>query len=205
MPVITNAEAKEYIPTLSASSTSDDTLLTNLTNKFDCLAAGYIGFIPATSGSMSMQSATYTEYLDGPGGRRLYLAAKPVIDITSIYDDPDLDYTDAADLIAASDYTLHGLEGLVILDTDSTVGAFSSAPRAIKVTYRAGWASGAFPATIKHAAAIQVAHWYNSRAHIGRTNISAGGQTAALSTLELLPETRQALNQHRVATGGWIG
>lgn len=203
--MITNAEAKAYIPTLSASSSVDDTLLTNLTNKFDCLAAGFCGFIPAAAGTMSMQSATYAEILDGPGGRRLYLAAKPVISITSIYDDPDLTYTDAADLIAAADYTLHGLEGLVILDTDATVGAFSGAPRAIKVTYVAGWGSGAFPATIKHAAAIQVAHWYNSRAHIGRTNVSAGGQTAALATLELLPETRQALNQHRVATGGWIG
>ena len=205
MALITTAEAKAYIPTLSTSSTSDDTLLTNLTTRFDRLAASYCGFIPQSDGTMSLESGTYVEILNGPGGRELYLTAKPVTAIASIYDDPDLDYTDSADLIAASDYTLHGLEGLVVLDWNATDGTFSDTYRAIKVTYTAGFTSSTMPPTVKHAACIQVAHWYASRAHIGRTNVSAGGQTAALSTLELLPETRQALNQHRLATGGWLG
>lgn len=202
MAVITTAEAKAYIPTLSGST--DDTLLTTLAARFDQVAAAYCGYIPQSSGAMSLESGTYVEIMDGPGGRELNLSAKPVTAVASIYDDPDLDY-EAADLIAASDYTVHGLEGLVVLDSVATAGGFTKGRRAIKATYTAGYTGGTMPNAVKHAACLQVAHWYAARAHIGRTNVSGAGQSASVATLELLPETRQALNQYRLATGGWVG
>ena len=158
MALITASEAKEYIPTLAASATADDALLSSLIARFDELAAAFCNYIEQQNGDRSMESGTYREILDGPAGRYLYLSAKPVTAIGSIYDDPDLDYN-ADDLIAASDYVLHDLEGLVILKTTATDGTFSGNKRAIQVTYTAGYTSGTMPGAVKHAAALQVAHW----------------------------------------------
>ena len=124
--------------------------------------------------------------------------------MTSIYDDPDLDYTDSADLIAASDYTLYSDEGKVVLDYNATDASWSTGWRHIKVTYVGGYTGANMPKAIQHAACIQVAHWYQARAHIGRTNLSSQGQTVALKSLELLPEVVRALQPYRLATV-WVG
>ena len=200
MAVVTAAEVRDYLPTLSG--TGDDTLITTLISRFDSAAAAYLGFIRRSDGAESIESGTYVEYLDGPGGRDLTTTVKPIISITSIYDDPDLDYTDSADLIAASDYTLYKDEGRIILDYNATDASWSVGYRHIKITYVAGFAS--IPNQIKHAACLQVAHWYQGRSHIGRTNLSSQGQTVSLNTLELLPEVKQALMPYRVATT-WVG
>ena len=114
MAVVTAAEVRAYIPTLTGST--DDTLLVTLVSRFDALASAVMGYPNQSSGALSIESGTYVEYLDGPGGRELALTVKPVTAIASVYDDPDLDYTDSADLISSDDYTLYGIEGRVILD-----------------------------------------------------------------------------------------
>ena len=200
--MVTAAEVRAYIPTLSGDG--DDTVLSTLISRFDAVAASYMGYPKQSSGTVSIESGTYVEILDGPGGRELTTTAKPVVSVTSVYDDPDLDYTDAADLIASSDYTLYGHEGRVVLDYNAVDAAWSVGHRHIKITYVAGYASDGIPNAIKHAACIQVAHWYAARSHIGRTKISSAGQTAALETLELLPEVRMALQPYRLATV-WVG
>lgn len=204
MAVATAAEVRAYIPTLTG--TGDDTLLGTLISRFDAVAAAFMGYPKQSSGAVSMESGTYVEYLDGPGGRELTVTAKPVTAVASIYDDPDLDYTDAADLIASGDYTVYGVEGRVVLDYDATYAGWSEGRRHIKITYGAGYGdSGApLPVAIKHAACLQVAHWYSGRAHIGRTNLSSQGQTVALNTLQLLPEVKEALSPYRLATV-WVG
>ena len=198
--MITASEAREYIPTLSG--TADDALLNMLIGRFDAVAAGYMGYPKQSSGTVSLESGTYIEYLNGKGGREVTVTAKPVSSITSIYDDPDLDYTDSEDLIAASDYTLYGDEGRIILDYNATDASWSSGRRHVKVTYVAGYSS--IPSAIKHAASIQVAHWYLSRSHIGKTNVSSAGQSANLMSLDLLPEVKMALAPYRLATV-WVG
>ena len=204
MALVTAAEVRAYIPTLSGDG--DDSVLSTLISRFDSVAASFMGYPKQSSGSVSIESGTYVEYLDGPGGRELTVTVKPVTAVASIYDDPDLDYTDAADLIASSDYTLYGVEGRIVLDFDAVDASWSVGHRHIKITYGAGYGdSGApMPNAIKHAACIQVAHWYAARSHIGRTKISSAGQTAALETLELLPEVRMALQPYRLATV-WVG
>ena len=202
MAIVTASQVRDYIPTLSGDG--DDTLLNTLVSRFNAVAASYMGFPKQSSGAVSIESGTYIEHLDGPGGRELAVTVKPVSSITSIYDDPDLDYTDSADLIAASDYTLFSDEGKVVLDYNAVDAAWSVGHRHIKITYVAGYASGGIPTAIKHAACIQVAHWYAARSHIGRTKISSAGQTAALETLELLPEVKMALQPYRLATV-WVG
>ena len=204
MALITAAEARAYIPTLTG--TTDDTLLSTLISRFDAAAAGYMGYPKQSSGAVTIESGTYVEYLDGPGGRELTVTAKPVTAVASIYDDPDLDYTDAADLVASGDYTVYGVEGRVVLDYDAAYPAWSESRRAIKITYGAGYgdAGAPLPVAIKHAACLQVAHWYGARAHIGKTNLSIGGQTAKLNTLELLPEVKKTLAPYGLATS-WVG
>ena len=202
MAVVTAAEARAYIPTLSGDG--EDATLNTLISRFDAVAAGYMGYPKQSSGAVSMESGTYVEYLDGPGGRELTVTAKPVVSITSVYDDPDLDYTDSADLIAASDYTLYGHEGRVVLDYNATDAAWSVGNRHIKITYVAGYTGATMPKAIQHAACLQVAHWYQGRSHIGRTNLSSQGQTVSLMTLELLPEVKRALQPYVLATS-WVG
>ena len=198
MAVVTAAEVRAYIPTLSGDG--DDSVLNTLVSRFDAVASSHMGYPKQSSGTVSIESGTYVEILDGPGGRELTTTVKPIISVTSIYDDPDLDYTDSADLIASSDYTLYGQEGRVVLDYNATDASWSVGHRHIKITYVAGYGSGGIPTAIKHAACIQVAHWYQARAHIGRTNLSSAGQTVALNTLELLPEVRKALQPYSLAT-----
>ena len=200
MAVATAAEVRAYLPTLTG--TGDDTLLTTLITRFDSVAAAHLGYPRQNDGSVSLESGTYVEILDGPGGRELTVCARPVVSITSVYDDPDLDYTDSADLIAASDYTLYSDEGRIVLDYNATDATWSVGRRHIKITYVAGYAS--IPNAIKHAACIQVAHWYQSRAHIGRTQLSTQGQSATLSTLDLLPEVKSALQAYQLASY-WVG
>tara|TARA_R110002020_G_scaffold102600_10_gene240793 strand:- start:2628 stop:3236 length:609 start_codon:yes stop_codon:yes gene_type:complete len=202
MAIVTASQVRDYIPTLTGDG--DDTLLNTLVSRFNAVAAAYMGYPKQSSGAVSLESGTYIEHIDGPGGRDLTLTVKPVSSITSIYDDPDLDYTDSADLIAASDYTLYSHEGRVVLDYNATDASWSTGYRHIKATYVGGYTGANMPKAIQHAACLQVAHWYAGRSHIGRTNLSSQGQTVALKTLELLPEVRMALQPYRLATV-WVG
>jgi len=90
----------------------------------------------------------------------------------------------------------------VILDNDSAHGAWSPTPRSIKVTMTAGFST--VPAEVKHACGMQVAHWWQSRDHVGRTKISQGGGSIDVATMSLLPEVRRALSPWRHAAS-WIG
>ena len=119
----------------------------------------------------------------------------PTVAITTAHVDSDREYN-SDDLVAASDYTLYGDEGLLLLKVDSVQGEWDAGKRTVKVVYTAGFATT--PMAIKHACALQVAHWYAGRHHIGKTNVNQGGGSAALATLELLPETKQALNPFRL-------
>ena len=132
------------------------------------------------------------------------LMVRPVVSITSLFDDSDQHYDDTSDQIAADNFILYGIEGRLILRNDKEDSSFSTARRAIRVIYTAGYSASTMPKAVIHAACLQVAHWYQARAHIGKTNVSSAGQTAALSTLELLPEVKQALNPYRLPTT-WVG
>lgn len=202
MAVVTAAEVRAYLPTLTG--TGDDTLLGTLAARFDQLAAGYLGFPNQNSGAISIESGTYVEVLDGPGGRELTVNARPVTSVTSVYDDPDLDYTDAADLIAADDYTIYGQEGRIVLDYDATDANWSEGRRHIKITYVAGYTGATMPNAVKHAACMQVAFWYNARVHVGKTKVQTAGQSAEMQTLMLLPEVKEALAPYRLASV-WVG
>ena len=199
MAIASAAQAKAYIRGLTG--TSEDTTLDTLIARCDSLFASYLGFPPASAGAdPTIEDVTYTVILDGPGGRALRLPVYPIQSVTTIHDSDNQLYA-ATDLIPASDYTVYGDEGIVWLDDDGSTDYWSKVKRGIKVVAVLGWAT--IPDSIVHACCLQVAHWYNGRDHIGRTNISQGGGSIAVRDLGLLPEVKQALAAHRLPAS-WV-
>tara|TARA_Y100000310_G_scaffold27021_2_gene25718 strand:+ start:1108 stop:1704 length:597 start_codon:yes stop_codon:yes gene_type:complete len=198
MALITASEARGYVRTLTG--TAEDPIIDTIIGRAGGLMAAFCGF-PAESGAPTMESATYTHYLDGPSNpREIRLPVLPVTSVTSIYDDPLLDYG-ASTLVDSGDYTLYGDEGLVVLNNTAS-WSWNTARRAIKVTYVAGWSTA--PNAVKHACALQAAHIFKHRDAIGSTSLSKAGGSANLSALGLLPEVRDALAPYRL-TLSWVG
>ena len=200
MALITASEARGYLRGLTG--TAEDATINTLITRVDGLFAAFCGFSAqaGAAGAATMESATYTHYLDGPTrSRELRLPIFPVVSVTSIHDDPLMSY-DSNDLVAASNYTVFGSDGLVIL-TETASHSWSTARRAIKVIYVAGWAE--IPAPLKHAACMQTAHFYQHRDTIGRTDLRISSSSASVRELDLLPEVKAALAPYRL-TWAWV-
>ena len=206
MAIVDASTARDYIPTLTG--TAADSLIDTLIGRFDAAAAAYMGFPKQDDGTVSVEVGTYTEYLDGgieaPDGRELMLMVRPVVSVTSLFDDPEQHYDDTADQIAADNFIVYDIQGRIVLRTDKTDSQFSGVRRAVRVIYTAGYSTSTMPQAIKHACCLQVAHWFQARAHIGKTNVSSSGQTAGLMSLALLPEVKEALQPFRLPTT-WVG
>lgn len=197
MALITAAEARVYIPALTG--TAQDTELNTLISRADGVLAAWCGFPPASAGAApTLEDTTYTLYLDGPGGATLRLPVRPVVSITSIYDDPLRAYA-AADLVDSGDYTLYGDDGLVILDHDSVHGGWSTSSRALKVTAVCGFAT--IPEPIKQAAAMLVGHWYRLKTSLGATSISQAGTNMQRVEATLPDSVKELMAPYRI----WVG
>lgn len=197
MALITVAEAKDYV---RLTGTDKDSLLTRLIDRVSVRVARDLGYPAAAFGGVpSIEQATYTRYLCGPGGRELHLDVYPVIDktdITSIEDDTDETFDGTTTLVASSDYRLLD-DGIVLLLPDSDHGSWSKTEnRTIKAIYAAGYT--AVPDDIKQAAALQVAHWYNQRGTVGQRSVTAGAGTVSMESAELLPGVRQLIAPFRL-------
>lgn len=196
MALITAAEARGHIPQLTG--TAEDALIDLWIARIGEVFARWCGYPPATAGaSATMESAAYTRYFDGPGGRELTLDVWPVTAVASIYDDAGWSWA-AADLVASGDYAiLDGSTGLVLLTETATHGGWSGSRRAIKATFTAGYAT--VPYALKMAAIVAVRNAWNLRAEQGRSNVSGGGVSLGLRDEELLsPAVRQALAPFRL-------
>ena len=199
MAVMTAAEARVYLRGLS--SPGEDSTIDTLIAVASGQLAAWMGY-PVESGIASLESKTYTHYLDGPTiyRREIRVPVFPVSSVTTIHDDPDLDY-DAASLVAASDYTLHGDYGLIVLNNGAN-HAWNTARRSIRVVYVAGYSSA--PADVKHAVGMQVAHIFQNRDALGKSSVSKAGGASSPLPLELLPEVKAAAAPYRIVSH-WIG
>lgn len=159
MALITAAEARQEIPELTG--TSEDTLLESLILQAGGMIARFCSYPPASAGAEpTMESASYTRYYDGPGGRILTLDVRPVTAVASIYDDIDLTWG-ADTLIASSNYAiLDGTTGRVLL-TATSGESFSGAEMAIKATFTAGYTT--VPDSLKRAARELVKSLWTNR------------------------------------------
>lgn len=132
--------------------------------------------VPVTvtvAGTAGTFARSYTEYYDGTGQREFQLAQRPVLSITSLYEDPSAARGQATDAFAAStlltagtDYSFSGLTGWVTRlngvwtrptyrDAGMLVGYPGSSNGSIKVTYVAGYVT--IPADIVLACCQMVA------------------------------------------------
>lgn len=206
MALLTAAETRAHLPQLAG--TALDAELATLVAHFDAIAAEYCGFPASPGGTVgaarTLESATYTLYLDGPDPSDpslLWVGVRPITAVSSIYSDPVREYGSGS-LVASGDYTLHGGEGMVMMDWDSG-DVWDSGSRAIKIAFTAGFST--VPAPIKRAAGLQVASWFKNRPAVGARNVSQQGTSIGYaSPLELLPEVKQLLSGY-VLAGGSIG
>ena len=187
MALITAAEAKKYLPSLSGSD--EDTFIEGLITAADAAFAEFCGYPEHTAGSPpSMLQQTYTRYFTDEIGlgiegdsQRLRLGVTPAVSVTTIHEDSDWSYA-SGDLVDSGDYILLTDTGLVILKPDSSHGSWLASYRAIKVVFEAGWAT--VPGTLKLATQLIVAHWFRLRDRAGKSSVSFGP-----SSEQLRPET----------------
>jgi len=199
--IMTAAEARLYVRGITG--TGEDSNLSTLISRADAVFASFLGLPPASAGdAATLEDTTITLYIDGPGGQELRLPYAPILSVTSIHDSDDRLYS-SADLVAASDYELYGDESLIRLTDTSSHGYWSTTRRAIKVAAVIGFST--IPEDIKHAAGLQVAHWFQGRDHVGRKSINQGGGSITVNGLDLLPEVKQALAPYRQAGAIWVG
>jgi hypothetical protein len=188
-----------HLPHLTG--TGEDATLTTMIARADAVLAAWCGYPPASaSASPTLESTTYTEYLDGPSvmePRALVLPVRPVASITTIHDDTDGDWSyDADDLVSSDDYTLDGREGRVYLHDDSTHGSWSSRKRAIKVVFVAGFDTGAHK-IIAEAISI-LAHWWALRHGQGKAAQTAGGQSVTARPETIPDRVRELMAPFRM-------
>lgn len=185
--LVTAAEVRLAIPELSG--TAEDTNLETLITRIGAAFARYCGY---PGNSPTMESASYTRYMDGRGGRDLTLDVWPVTAISSVYDDPTLDFTDSRYLVSSSDYYL--IDGRYLrLKSTAQWPAWTKGRENIKVAFTAGFAS--VPDDLKQLAIVAVKHWFDLRKTQGRFNASVGGISVGFRDEDLMPAmVRQGLS-----------
>ena len=191
MALITAAEAREH---LHITGTDEDALLTILIGVAGEAMARFCRYPAASAGAApTMESTSYTQRIDGPGGRDLTFPVWPLTAISSIYDDPTLDYSDAAYLVASADYAIiDGSEGLIRLASTSSWGNWSTGIQHIEVQATAGYATPR--EDLKYACRVAVRKLWDLRSTQGKESVSQRGTSTTYSEPAWLPiETQMAL------------
>lgn len=179
MAIITAAQAREKIPGLNG--TDEDTTLDGLIAAADAVIAAELGYdAPSEGGNPTIEDTTYTEYLEGPGGRVLRLRHYPIVSITSIEDDIDEEFDGSSELVASSDYAIRDM-GRVLLTTTSTHGVWTESDNeVIKAIYVAGYQT--IPEALQEVAKLLVAQWFKEPASLGRSAINVQGSSVTPRT-----------------------
>jgi hypothetical protein len=191
--VITQAEARVYLPGISA----DDSNVAELITRADAILAAWCGYEAATeTGAPTFEDVSCTRYLPGPGGRDLWLPVWPVASVTSIYDDPDEAYG-ASTLVDSGDYDIRD-KGRIRLAVDAVHGTWTEDDDGlpIKVVWVAGWAT--IPSAIKQAVAEYVAVLWRLRAGPGVTSNTSQKGTTNIPTGEIPKSIQQRLAPYRL-------
>jgi len=195
------AEVRAYDAALVSA---EDTVLTLIIAKVGAVFARYCGYPPATVGaSPTMESATYTHYSRRGilpvlrlSGQTIRVPVVPVVSITSVHDDPDMDY-DSGDLVVdGTDFESDLESGEFIMRPDGTAGAWSDSVAAIKVVYVAGFAT--VPDDLKHVAILQTIHEFRGIQRAGLEGITQLSSTVRLSPRGLLDDVRAVLDDFRI-------
>ena len=195
MAILTTAEAKVFLPSLTAASTTEDASIDIVVARVGARIARHCGWVPASDGGTpSLEAATHTLYLAGPGGRSLYLPMYPVISVTSIEDDSTEAFDGTTYLVASSDYSLRP-NGEVLLAQTAVHGGWSSShERVVKVVASLGYST--VDPILKQAAGLLFRHWWDLRFAQGRTNASAAAGSIGYRDEEIPPEVAAVLGDY---------
>ena len=203
MALVSAATLREYLPEITG--TDADTELNSLISRVESSIASYLGFVPPdSSSSPTLDSSTYTAYLDGPmkfDSDVLQLPIKPCVSVTTIHSDPDLVYGSST-LISDSEYHIDLLNSRVILNTTAS-SLFDTGFRNIKVVFVAGFNTSSPPSDLVHAICLLAAGQQRSKQGQGYTNLNARNTTVGFVPRTAIPkEIKQLLSSYR--NGGSI-
>ncbi len=200
MSLVTAAQIRDYLPQLSG--TSEDTLLEELAAQADRLQAAWCHWPPTIPGSglHGMSSATYTTYPQPLTAkpRALPLGHRFVASITSAH--VDAEWTYGADtLVTSGDLVIDNELGLLWLKPTSS-WAWSTADRANKVVYVAGFTDGSAPEGVIAATAITVRHMLMKRRSGEVETQSMGGSSITPRDADMLipKAAQQALAPYKI-------
>lgn len=197
MALCTAAQVRAYA---NAGAAGDDTLIGDIIGRVDAAFARWCGYPLTDAGGYTMESATYTRYVDARQMQDperpavLYVDVSPVSAVTTVHIDPERDYGSDT-LQASSTYDLDTELGAVILRDDATDG-WSTAVRANKLVITAGWAT--VPEDLEDAAIIQATHEFRNRATAGNRTSSTGQNSRTADRLGLLDEVKERLQRYRL-------
>ena len=197
MALCTAAQVRAYA---NAGSSGDDTLIGDIIGRVNASFARWCGYPLTDAGGYTMESATYTRYVDARYMRDpdqpaiLFVDVAPVSAVTSVHIDPERDY--GADTLQAADtYDLDTELGAIVLRDDATDG-WSTAVRANKLVITAGWDT--VPDDLEEAAIIQAVHMFRNRASAGNRTTGTEQNTRTVDRLGLLDEVKDRLQRYRL-------
>ena len=197
MALVSAATLREYLPEIQGSDLDSD--LNGLISRVEAAVARYLGFSLADGATaLTLDQSTYTLHLDGPMYALqtvLQLPIKPLVSVTSIHSDPDLEY-DSSTLIAGSQYDSDLINSRVILKTDSTA-SFDRGYRNIKAVIVAGFATGSPPPDLVHAICVWASHLQRAKSNQGSENVTQRNSTIRLSPRTMPDEVRELLRDFR--------
>ena len=200
MSLVSASTLREYLPEI-AGNTAIDGELNSLISRVEKGIANFLGF-PYNESLLSptLESTTYTFYVDAPTFSDLYtlqLPIAPVTSITSIHSDANREYTSDT-LIDASTYELDQKYGRVILKPQSVTRYFASAHRGNKVVCTAGFATA--PSDLEHAICILASMAQRNKTNQGKESLTSRNGSIRLTPKNMPLEVKEFLWPYRSPT-----
>lgn len=198
MALLTATQARVYLAYLDSS---EDALVETMVARATSVLAAWCGWPRNDAGGQTFEASAYTFYLDGPtdeDAQEVAVPVWPLVSVTSVYDDPERAYG-ASTLVSSGDYDVDLQAGRVILKPASTLGAFSTARRALKVTVSAGYSSA--PADLAQALGMMTKHLLELRHTQGASSVDTGDGSSSRRDEDIPAAVKQLLIPYRVRPG----
>jgi hypothetical protein len=200
MALVSASTLREYLPEI-AGNTAIDGELNSLISRVEKGIANFLGF-PFNESLLSptLESTTYTFYVDAPIYNDFYtlqLPISPVTSITSIHSDANREYGSDT-LIDSSTYELDQKYGRVILKPQSVTRYFETGYRANKIICVAGYVSA--PSDLEHAICVLASMQQRNKTNQGKESLTSRNGSIKLTPKNIPLEVKEFLRSYRSPT-----